>query len=101
MLTTSNTTHYNDFIPKPTGISNHLYFVGLNYFFSANVSIDDSPSGLKINFGDGTYVKMKDVVIVFDTHSAFQNPSSKSAITSDSRLDTYDERARHNIFFNI
>lgn len=101
MVTTSSTTDYNDFVSKPTGISTQLYFVGLSYFLSGSVSQNDSPSGLKIVFGTGTYVKIKDVVIVFDTTDVFQNPSSKSAITSNTRLDTSAERNTHNIFFNI
>jgi YD repeat-containing protein len=101
MVTTSSTTHYNDFISKPTGISTQLYFVGLSYFLLSGVSQDASPSGLKINFGSGAFVTIKDVVVVFDSTDVFQNPSSRSAITSNSRLDTSGERAKHNIFFNI
>lgn len=107
LLTSSSTTDYDFFLYKPAGISNQLYFVGLNYFLSnfSNgnpISKDAVPagSGLTYSFNSGSsYVKMKDVVIVFD-NSTLQNPGSRSSITSNTKLDTFSERASHNIFFN-
>ncbi|WP_434752727.1 hypothetical protein [Paenibacillus amylolyticus] len=102
LLTTSSTADYNEFITKPTGISNQLYFVGLSYFLTG-VSQDKSPtgSGIKYSFNGGsTFVDIKDIVVVFDTTDVFQNPTSRSAITSNSRLNTAAKRNSHNIFFN-
>jgi hypothetical protein len=64
-------------------------------------SRDASPSGIEYSFNGGsTFVKIKDIVIVFDGSSSFQNPSNKAAITSNPNLNTSSLRSTHNIFFN-
>ncbi|WP_042203378.1 RHS repeat protein [Paenibacillus camerounensis] len=103
LLTTSSTTDYADIITKPPGISNQLFFVGLSYFLTG-VSQDVTPVGSGIKYslnGGSTFVPIKNIVIVFSSSSSFQNPTSRSAITSHSSLDTASERATHNIFFNL
>ncbi|GAB6991836.1 RHS repeat-associated core domain-containing protein [Paenibacillus pini] len=102
LTVTSSTADYNDLIQKPTGISTQLYFVGLSYFLTG-VSQDITPigSGIKYSFNGGSsFVPIKDIVIVFNYTSTFQNPTSRSAITSNSNLNTAAKRNTHNIFFN-
>ena len=102
LLTTYSDSDYCDLITKPTGMSSQLYFVGLSYFFSGTVSKDATPSGTGLLYKmDGTYRGIKNVVIVFDTATSYQNPISKSAINSDKRLDSNAEKGTHNIFFNL
>lgn len=102
LLSTYSSQDYSDLIPKPTGISTQLFFVGLNYLLSSSSICKDAvPTGLNYSFNGGsTYVKMNNVVIVFDTSDTLQNPTSLSNITSNSRLNTYSLRSTHNIFFN-
>lgn len=99
---------YEELMYKPLGVSDQLYFVGLNYFLSnfsngKPISKDAIPAntGLTYSCDSGSiYDKINDVVIVFGYDDSFQNPTSKSNITSNSKLDTSNERAGHNIFFN-
>lgn len=108
LLSTPSMDDYRALIPQPTGISSQLYFVGLNYFLSSYsngnpISKDASPagSGLLYSFGSSSsYVGIKDVAIVFDTLDTILNPTSKSSITNNTRLDSSGERGQHNIFFN-
>ncbi|RJX40209.1 hypothetical protein D3P09_12690 [Paenibacillus pinisoli] len=104
MTYTTSTMDYDNLIPKGHGISNHLYFVGLNYYMLSYVGYNKTPvgSGIRIDMGSGVgIVDMKNVVIVYDTTSSYQNPPQKSAIESQSQLDDSSKRNRHNIFFNI
>jgi len=99
---TSSTSDYNSLIPKAPGISNQLFFTGLVYFLSGTVSQDKSPLGSGLRYKmDGVYHNIKDVTLVFNTTTSFQNPSSKSAITQHADLNTEGKRLRHNIFFNL
>jgi hypothetical protein len=100
LLSTSNQTDYAELITKPNTITNQLFFTGLNYFLGNSIDASPTGTGLLYNMG-GSYIKTKDVVIVFNSAQSLHNPSSKSAITSDTRLDTYSERSTHNIFFNL
>ncbi|WP_028563721.1 cell wall hydrolase [Paenibacillus pinihumi] len=102
LMYTSSTSDYNSLIPKAPGISNQLFFVGLPYFLSGTISQDKTPSGTGLRYKMGSnYINIKNVVIVFDTTTSFQNPSKKDAILSHSNLDNSAKRLRHNIFFNL
>ncbi|WP_058300477.1 cell wall hydrolase [Gorillibacterium timonense] len=104
LLSTSSASDYASLVSKPAGISSQLYFVGLTYFLLPGNGADTSPagSGLRYSFNGGSsYVAIKDVVIVFDSTSSLQNPSSIATITSNSNLDTNSERSTHNIFYNL
>ena len=102
LLSTTSLDDYSWVITKPVGISNQLYFVGLTYFLLTGNSRNASPPNSGIEYKmSGNYVGIKDVTVVFTSYDSLQNPTSLSAITSDSRLDTFDERKIHNIFFNL
>nr|WP_233167568.1 cell wall hydrolase [Paenibacillus roseus] len=99
---TSSISDYNSLIPKAPGISNQLFFVGLSYFLTGTNSQDKTPSGTGLRYKmDNNYINIKNVVIVFDTTTSFQNPSKKDSITSHADLNSAQKRLRHNIFFNL
>ena len=100
LLIANNDNDYMGLFYKPTGISSQLFFAGLNYFL--DYSINDSPTGSGILYKmDGTYIDIKDVVIILNSGMSLQNPGTKSTITSNVNLDTFSERNTHNIFFNL
>lgn len=82
LVETSNRSSLNTFIPRPTGISEQLFFYGLSQFSN---EFTTTSSGLRHNGHD-----LEDVTIV---DIAFN-------ITASSIITGTDNKSTHNIFYN-
>lgn len=82
LVETSNRSSLNTFIPRPTGISNQLFFYGLSKFIEKYTT---TSSGLRINGRD-----LEDVTIVDVAYN----------ITSGSIIEATASPRTHNIFYN-
>lgn len=82
LVETSNRSSLNTFIPRPTGISNQLYFYGLSQFSN---EFTTTSSGLRHNGHN-----LEDVTIVDIAYN----------ITASSIITGTEDKFTHNIFYN-
>ena len=83
----SSTTYLSELLPKPAGITNQLYFVGLSYF---KTHYQSGIGCLQYNFGSG-YVNISQVTVV----------DRATNITTSYQINQISDPNYCNIFFNI